>query len=176
MRYRAFIASDESNLLYRLEYCHNLNRWRENLLPNDSPLRDLSNWSDEYKYFNNDGSRASDSIYNLPNNVGGIYVFYLKGLNLPFFENYILYIGRCKSTDRQYIRKRALEYQHDDRPLIKEMMTRWKDRLFYRYYPDHDNDRIDKTEVILIRAILPYYNEEIPDNVSVQPSTPAFEL
>lgn len=41
---------------------------------------------------------------------GGIYMFYIKGICLQFIEDYIVYIGRYKSTDNQNIRKRAKEY------------------------------------------------------------------
>lgn len=174
MHHRAFLALDESNPVFNLEYNHNPKRWESNLIPVDSPIRDMTRWSMEYKYYNPDYTKASEEIYNLPDDTGGIYVFYLKGLNLPFFENYILYVGKCSSTDSQYIKKRALEYQHDNRPLIKEMMSKWKKNLYYRFFPDTDNNRIKQTEIILIRSILPYYNEEIPDNLCVQPKVKAF--
>ena len=54
------------------------------------------------------------------------------------------------------------------------MMSKWKKNLYYRFFPDTDNDRIKQTEIILIRSILPYYNEEIPDNLCVQPIVKAF--
>lgn len=170
----AFILSDTSNPQYRLEYYHNPQRWRSNVLPDDSPIRNIMNWSEEIKYYNADGVHASTEIDNLPDNTGGVYVFYIKGHNLTFFENYILYIGRCKSTSSQNIRKRALEYLKDSRETIKSMMTVWKADLYYRYFPDTDNDRIDRAEALLIRAIVPFYNEKIPDSISVQPTINAF--
>jgi hypothetical protein len=109
------------------------------------------------------------------NDTGGIYVFYIKGLNLSFIENYILYIGRCQFTETQHIRKRAREYYKDTRDLIVEMFSRWKEHLYYRYYPDTNNERIKNNEIQLIRAILPQYNEVIPDQVDIQDSVPAFE-
>ena len=54
------------------------------------------------------------------------------------------------------------------------MFSRWKDYLYYRYYPDTDNDRIKNNEIQLIRAILPQYNEVIPDQIDRCDSIPAF--
>ena len=85
-----------------------------------------------------------------------------------------MYIGRCQLTERQHIRKRAKEYYTDSRDLIVEMFNRWKEHLYYRYYPDIDNEKIKIHEVQLIRAILPQYNEVIPDRIDVQDSVPAF--
>lgn len=173
--YRAFVLSDEDNIKYEVKYYHNPARWEGNLLPTDSPLRDIRNWSEEIKYYNATGTDFSDSIKNLPTTTGGIYVFYLKGKNLPFFENYILYIGRCRFTEAgQNINKRAKEYIGDTRELISYMMHHWKHYLYYRYFPDTDNERIDSNEAILIRAVLPAFNERIPDNIIIQNPVPAF--
>lgn len=38
-----------------------------------------------------------------------------------------------------------------------------------------DNERIKNNEIQLIRAILPRYNEVIPDQVVIQDSVPAFD-
>lgn len=126
------------------------------------------------KYYEGDG--ISSDINNLPTDTGGIYMFYLKGINLSFIEKYIVYIGRCHySTGKQYIRKRAKEYDSDNtRTEIVRMKKYWKDYLFYRYYPETDNNKIDKDEAILIRAIRPPFNSEIPDRIEVKPTVKAF--
>lgn len=172
--YRAFLAKDSENYLYDLTYYHNPNRWRDNVIDINNPIRNVENWSDEIKYLNQSNDDLSDEIKNLPNNTSGIYIFYIKGLNLSFIENYILYVGRCQSTPTQHIRKRAREYYNDKRDLIVEMFRRWKDHLYYRYYTDTNNERIRTNEIQLIRAILPQYNEVIPDNIDILDSTPAF--
>lgn len=172
--YRAFLAENSENYQYELIYYHNPNRWRDNIIALDNPIRNVENWSAEIKYLNESNDDLSDEIKNLPNDTGGIYVFYVKGLNLSFMENYILYVGRCQFTGTQHIRKRAREYYKDTRDLIVEMFSRWKDYLYYRYYPDTDNDRIKNNEIQLIRAILPQYNEVIPDQIDICDSIPAF--
>ena len=63
----------------------------------------------------------------------------------------------------------------DKRALISRMFHKWDKYLYYRYYPDVDNDRIKQNEVQLIRSILPYFNEDIPDNIEVRETIPAFE-
>lgn len=172
--YRAFIAEDSENYSYILTYYHNPNRWRDNVIDIDNPIRNVDNWSGEMKYLNQSNDDLSDEIKKLPTNTGGIYIFYIKGLNLPFIENYILYVGRCQFTATQHIRKRAREYYNDKRDLIMEMFKRWKEHLYYRYYPDTENERIKLNEIQLIRAILPQYNEVIPDRIDIRKSIPAF--
>ena len=172
--YRAFITEDDDNYHYKLSYYHNPQRWNDNLLSPENPIRDIANWSDEIKYLNDANNDISDTIKQLPTNVGGIYMFYIKGINLPFIENYVLYIGRCKYTDNQNIRKRASEYYTDKRDLIRQMFKRWKNYLYYRYYADTNNETIVRNEIQLIRAILPEYNESIPDRLEVRATVPAF--
>lgn len=173
--YRAFIAEDDNESIYRLEYFHNPLRWNDNMIELNNPIRNVNHWSQEIKYISDDGNRISDDILNLPNDIGGIYMFYIKGNNLPFIENHILYIGRCKITEHQNIRKRAKEYYTDTkRQLIAKMFRLWKHNIYYRFYADNDNDRIDQNEVQLIRSILPPLNEKIPNKLEIQPTIPAF--
>jgi len=177
MNYKAFIEDDDTP--FRIEYYHNPIRWKANFLDSNNPIMNVENWSDEIKFLNQTYDNVSDGINNLPNDKGGVYMFYIKGISLPFIENYIVYIGRCKSTDSQNIKKRAKEYftndyQKGNRKMIQKMIRRWKEFLFYRYYSDTDNEKIDQNESILIRTILPPYNEIIPDKIVIQPTRPAF--
>lgn len=173
-RYRAFIHNDDDNENYILTYYHNPHRWIDNVLEIDNPVRNIANWSGEMKYLNELNNDISDEIRNLPKTHGGIYVFYVKGINLPFIENYILYIGRCQYTSSQNINKRAREYISDNRIEIRRMFRKWKEYLYYRYYPDTDNEKIRENEAKLIRAIAPEFNEEIPDKIDRQDPVPAF--
>ena len=174
MNSRAFLMNDLEGSKYKLTYVHNPQRWSDNLIASDNPIRNIENWSKEIKYLNESNSAISNAIKKLPNNVGGIYMFYIKGINLPFIENYILYIGRCQYTGTQNIRKRAREYFKDKRDLIKAMFKLWGEHLYYRYFPDTDNEAIIQNEVQLIRAIVPYFNETIPDKIEIKPTVPAF--
>ena len=172
MIYRAFI--DDEDTFFRIEYYLSPNRWIENSFSSDNPIADVCNWSKEIKYMNNSNEKISEEINNLPTNTGGVYMFFVKGTTLPFIENYIVYIGRCRFTATQNIRKRAKEYITDNRPMIKKMFKHWKKHLYYRYYSDIDNTQIDRNEIQLIRALLPPYNEVIPDKMNIQETAPAF--
>jgi len=178
MKRNAFIASDAANYLFQYVCYHNPERWKRYKLDDGNPVLDENNWSKQIKYLNKENTGVSKEIMALPNNRGGIYVFELKGITLPFIENYILYIGRSRLTASRNIRKRALEYfrkERASRVMIEEMFDRWGKYLYYRYYLDDDNARIDKTEKYLIRAILPIYNEDIPNIKEVRAPVPAFK-
>lgn len=174
MRKNAFLNLNDEDKLFDIIYYHNPRHWVENKIDAANPIVDEANWSTEIKYYN--GEDISDEIKDLPTNTGGIYMFYLKGINLPFIEKYIVYIGRCHYTDGvQYIRKRAKEYDSDNsRSDIVRMKKYWKNYLFYRYYPETDNEKIDRDEITLIRAIRPPFNSEIPDKTEVQHTINAF--
>ncbi len=180
MLYQAFVDDDDENVLHLLRYYHNPSRWLDNTLPDDALIRDGSLWSNEIKYLNATNTDISDEIRAIPNDAGGIYIFYIKGLNLSFIENHILYIGRSRYTNRHNIRARAMSYfykfknNRETRAKIKKMFRLWQNHLYYRYYTSTDNSFIDKTEEVLIRAILPPMNEKIPDKVEVQQKVPAF--
>ena len=171
MDLRAFVASRREKE-YQIEYVPNQNRWNEYFVGTDNPICHESNWSEEMKYLDN--GQLSESIKSLPRNKGGIYMFYLKGINLPFVEHYILYIGRAKCTENENINSRARSYIHDDRELIQLMFDLWADQLYYRYYPDTNNETITKNEVLLIRSIIPPFNTIIPNNIQEQPEVNAF--
>lgn len=178
MTLSAFLAEHREDKMFSLTYYHNPARWHVSPLDDSNPVKEVSNWSPQLKYLNADQSDVSEDIKQLPNNVGGIYIFELKGITLPLAENYILYVGRCQSTDGQNIRKRAKEYFFKDRferHLIKEMFELWADYLYYRYCPDSDNERIIKTERSLIGSILPPYNAEFPTVVYIKETKSAFE-
>ena len=169
--YRAFTINDGD---LRLEYYPNPNRWRENITDLENPILNMDNWSPEIKFLNATNDDVSDEINNIPNTTGGVYMFYIKGVALPPVENYIVYIGRCQYTANQNIRKRAKEYLNPDRELIKKLLHNWKEHLFYRYYPDTNNNRIKENEAMLIRTIVPPFNEDIPNRVEIQPKINAF--
>ena len=171
MRYRAFNASNRDKIL-EIPYRPNPIRWQDNFIGDNNPIRDVANWSQEIKFLK-DG-KISDEIRNMPNDKGGIYMFYLKGINLPFAEYYILYIGRALYTSGENIRKRAMHYLNDERSLIQEMFENWRNDLYYRYFPDVDNNAIERNEIALIRSIVPPYNEEIPNKIEEQPKINAF--
>lgn len=170
--YRAFTTNDD-DLVCRIEYYPTPQRWRDNI-DSTNPITDEKNWSAEIKYMNPTNDDVSDEIKKIPNNTGGVYMFYIKGISLPFVEKYIVYIGRALYTDDQNIRKRAKEYLKPDRELIKHLFSHWKEYLYYRYYSDVNNEQIKANEAMLIRAILPPFNEDIPNKIEVKTPIKAF--
>lgn len=170
MTYRAFLSEYEA---FRTEYYPSPERWEKYALDSGEPIMDSSKWSAGVKYLKEDNQVSSD-IDGLPNNTGGIYMFYIEGGSLSFIEKYILYIGRCKYTDHQNIRKRAKEYLNDDRLFIKKMFKLWGPYIHYKYYGDLDNSRIARYERSLIMAIAPPFNDSIPEKIEVEPEVPAF--
>lgn len=141
----AFVRTLDKNL----EVCYypDPKRWNSFYVGKGNPILNVANWSKEIPFLKCDGT-LSDEIKSIPNNSGGIYMFFLKGINIPFSENYILYIGRVQYTKSQNIRKRAREYgdpkYRDTRPNIKNMFSYWANSLYYRYYLEKDNDQIKK--------------------------------
>lgn len=174
MRAAAFLNSNDEDKLYDITYYHNPKHWVDNKIHDDNPIANEANWSKEMKYY--DGDVVSDDINKLPTNTGGVYMFYIKGINLSFIEKYIIYIGRCHySEGKQFIRKRAKEYDSDNsRTEIVRMKKYWKKYLFYRYFPETNNEIIDQDEAMLIRAIRPPFNSEIPDKIEVKSTVKAF--
>jgi hypothetical protein len=174
MKISAFIDNNDENKLYEVKYFHYPQRWNDNLIDSTNPIWNSLNWSSEIKYIDDTTGEVSDEIKNLPTDKGGVYVFLIKGICLPFLENYIAYIGRSKYTDNQNIRKRAKEYISDTkRSKIIRMFKYWKNHLYYRYYPDTDNNKIVNNEAILINAILPPFNEDLA-TLTTQQKQPAF--
>lgn len=170
MTYRAFLSKYET---FRTEYYPSPARWEEYSLDEGEPIKDSSKWSDGVKYLKDD-THVTSEINSLPNNTGGIYMFYIEGGSLSFIEKYILYIGRCKYTEGQNIRKRAMEYLNDDRFFIKKMFELWGPYLHYKYYGDTDNSRIVRYERALIMAIAPPFNDSLPEKLEVEPEVSAF--
>ena len=131
-----------------------------------SSLSHPDRWSGYIKYLNNN-NQVSDEIKNLPNDCGGIYIFFIHGDSLPF-ENYLAYIGRAQYTDNENLRNRLKTYlpeskKSNGRVKIVRLFRRWKKHLYIRYYTSTDNDFIGKNESALIRAILPPFNSELTD-------------
>lgn len=68
-----------------------------------------------------------------------------------------------------------MEYLTDNRIMIQEMFRRWKQHLYYRYFPNNNNNETCRDEILLIKAIFPEYNEEIPDKIIKVRKEPAFK-
>lgn len=179
MRRDAFLTRYDENTIYECAYYHNPARWNDNMLEIQNPLLNENNWSEFIKYMDVEKDEVSDDIKNLPENKGGVYLFFIQGATIPFAEHYLAYIGRAKYTENQNIKKRAKEYlvesrKTNPRPKIEKLFKYWKNFLYFKYFPLEDNLLIDKTENCLIRAILPPFNDEIPDKIEFKEPQTAF--
>ena len=139
---------------------------------------DFDNW-DKIKYLNDLGTDLSNEIDNVPNNSGGLYIFYVKCKIIPGLTEYPLYIGRAQMTTGQNLRKRVKEYwQHfrlsNERPKITRMIKYWGNDLFLAYYPIFDNDQIINLEKDIINSTLFAMNDQIPDK-EIKQAISAFE-
>lgn len=103
MNIDAFVNANDSARIYECTYYHDPTRW--NSIPKDTKeILNSQKWSGYIKYLDPEGN-VSDAIKNLPNNEGGIYIFFIQGPTLPSAEMYIAYIGRALFTDGQNIKK-----------------------------------------------------------------------
>ncbi len=58
--------------------------------------------SEEIKYLDASGTGLNPAINDLPNDKGGIYLFYVKSDIIPCMTVYLMYIGRaCKTKESQ---------------------------------------------------------------------------
>jgi len=154
----AFLDSGTDVLIHTVNFKLVPNLWCEF----DIDISDL-NWT-EMKYLKSD-TEIHDDIVNVSNKAGGIYLFYIRCPILNNNSEYLVYIGRCKSTPYQNLRKRLREYNIDkillERPKIKRMRTYWDKYLIVKYTELTDNQRIDEIEDKLFNAILPPFNSKI---------------
>lgn len=172
----SFLSKYKESYLYLCPYFLDPNRWGKS---SKEILKSLQEqlWSDYIKYLDDDGN-LSEELNQLPENEGGIYMFFIQGQTLPKFEMYPAYIGRALHTDDQNIQKRVKCYLRESkgnkRPKIIDLFESWKDFLYIKYFHTSDNYLIETGEKVLIRAILPPFNSEIPDSIIYKEPQKAF--
>jgi len=171
MKVRAFFISDKIKVHEVINY-HYPVFWKTFNF-NDFDVS-TANWSAELKYLTVDEMDVTDDIKRLPENAGGIYIFFIKGLVVPQFETHLAYIGRAQLTPKHNLRMRCRKYFYEffdeinGRPQITKMIGKWGAHLYLRYLPLIDNDQIKRLEAELIKAIMPPFNEDIPDKIIKQ--------
>ena len=127
----------------------------------------FANWQ-SIKYLNADGEDFNVEIENVPNNTGGLYLFYVKSSIISGITEYPFYIGRAQFTEHQNLRKRVKEYfqkysRSDERPKITRMFKYWSKELYLAYFTLGNNENIVELEKQLINYLLLPMNDEIPD-------------
>lgn len=170
-------------MLDGLDMCerHKLLKWEFELDPDkwdslDPTVRSVvtgGEWK-AIKYFKDDGCTISANINELPDDSGGIYIFYVNPQLVPSIHLYIMYIGRARRTSGTYsLRKRCKDYAKDKRPKISSMRKYYGNHLYLAYLPLPDDTLIEKVEKELIRVVIPPCNEDIYD-YNVLPPVSAF--
>lgn len=71
----------------------------------------FDNWV-TYKYLDENGERLNNELDLIPNNKGGVYLFFVKCPIMPGISEFPFYIGRAFITEYQSLRKRIKEYYH----------------------------------------------------------------
>lgn len=133
----------------------------------------------EIKYFDSSGTKLSPNISQVPTNKGGIYIFIIKTDVIENITNYPIYVGRARYTRyhnlRTRVRKYSTEYiRNDYRPKVVRFIDTYKNYLFLQYLEMTDNKLIEKLEARLIDAILPPFNDSIP-NIKYRRAIKAFK-
>ena len=127
----------------------------------------FNNWH-SIKYLNANADDFDAAIETVPNNSGGLYLFYAKCNIIAGITEFPFYIGRAQLTENQNLRKRVKEYfQHfsrnDERPKITRMFKYWASDLHLAYFVlDNNIDVIDLEKQLINYLLLPM-NDEIPD-------------
>lgn len=171
----AFSLGEELELR-KVEYKLHRKLWDKFKFPN----LDLKfhNWT-KIKYLNATADALEADVENIPDDKGGLYLFYITCEVISGITEYPLYIGRAQKTQTQNLKKRVKEYFHHfsrdiERPRITKMFKYWASDLHLAYITLEENDEIKDLEKHLINSLLLPMNTEIPDT-EVKQAIKAFQ-
>lgn len=140
---------------------------------------DIDQWT-TIKYLNASATDLNTDVNTIPNDKGGLYLFWIKCKIIPGITEYPFYVGRAKLTAHQNLRKRIREYFPESkktscRPKIKKMFKYWSNELMVSYITVANNSNTDDYEKKLINSLLLPFNSQIPDT-DISQSVQAFQL
>lgn len=120
------------------------------------------------KYLNVSGDGLHAHIKKVPNDKGGLYLFYVKCKTITGITEFPLYVGRAQLTKSQNLRKRVREYfnkfsREDERPKISKMFHFWSKELYLAFIAIEDNPDLIDLEKKIINSLLLPMNDQIPD-------------
>jgi len=152
--------------LRKLEYKVSPKLWERFIIPSGVDIS-FAHWT-TIKYLDDNGAAFNVDIEKVPNNTGGLYLFYTKCSILEGITEFPFYIGRAQYTEGQNLRKRVREYFNQykrevDRPKITRMFKYWSKDLYLAFLPLSTNTDIKDFEKKLINSLLLPMNDEIPD-------------
>ena len=171
----AFLLAEEVELR-KVEYKLHSDLW-EKFTSSDFDLQ-FENWI-KLKYLNENADGFDEGISDIPNDKGGLYMFYVKCKIISGITEYPLYVGRAQITDHQNLRKRVKEYfqkysRDNERPKLTRMFKYWKSDLYLAYFPVDENEDVINIESQFINSLLLPMNTEIPDT-DVKQAIKAFQ-
>lgn len=164
MNESAFILGEELELR-KVEYKLHLDLWNKFNFPN-LDLR-FDNWT-KIKYLNANADALEADVENVPENTGGLYMFYVKCEIVSGITEYPLYVGRAQFSEHQNLKKRVKEYfqkyyKNNERPKITRMFKYWASELYLAYITLAENGEINDLEKQFINSLLLPMNTKIPD-------------
>lgn len=127
----------------------------------------FSKWN-TIKYLNDIGDDYNDAISSIPNDKGGLYLFFAKCPIISGITEYPFYIGRAQLTKGQNLQKRVKEYyshyaKENERPKITRMFKYWGQQLHLAYLILEENEEVRDLEKQLINSLLLPMNDQIPE-------------
>lgn len=151
--------------LRKVEYKLHRDLWTSFNYPNLN--LEFENWI-KIKYLNEIADGFGDEVENIPNNEGGLYMFYIKCEIISGITEFPLYVGRAQYTEHQNLRKRVKEYfqkyaKNNERPKITRMFKYWDSELHLAYMTLEENEEINELEKQFINSLLLPMNTKIPD-------------
>ncbi len=157
----------EHRKLREVTYSVSNKLWEKFALANTKLDISFKNWT-SIKYLNDEANDFNQDVASIPNDKGGLYLFYAKCPIIPGITEFPFYIGRAQLTPNQNLRKRIKEYflqykREEDRPKVTRMLRYWGEDLFVAYLIVDSNQDIITSESLLINSLLLPMNDQIPD-------------
>ncbi|MCF6297123.1 MAG: hypothetical protein L3J08_03935 [Flavobacteriaceae bacterium] len=164
MRQAAFVLSDKIKA-HEINYQLYPVFWDEF---DFTTIRRINPIWNEIKFLNDQGDDLSDDMKALPKDHGGIYIFIIKCDILETTSEYLAYIGRAQLSDNHSLKIRCRKYFYEyfgeeGRSKITRMIGKWGKYLYVKYAEIDDNNDTIELESHLINAILPPFNDQIPE-------------
>ncbi len=155
----------EEMLTRKVEYYLHTTLWNKFKRPSADLA--FSNWR-KIKYLNHAGTKLGPDVSRVPDDKGGLYLFFVQCHIITGITEFPLYIGRAQLTGGQNLRKRVKEYfqkysSSTERPKIHRMFKYWAKDLYLAYYPLQSNTIIKDIEKKIINSLVLPMNDQIPD-------------
>jgi hypothetical protein len=137
----------------------------------------FDNWT-KIKYLNQTSDDFHIDINKVPNDKGGLYLFFINCKTISGITELPLYIGRAQLTKGQNLRKRVKEYyskyvKNDERSRITKMFNYWSNEIHLAFFELDSNIEVVDLEKKLINSLLLPMNDQVPD-IEIRQAKKAF--